>query len=85
MNIATRKLKQECPNCLDTLGAVSSIDTIAQAVPGDFTLCAQCGALLKFNDRLDLEICTQDDIESLVPEERQAIENARKLLPMFKR
>jgi len=45
-----------CPQCFSVLSATSCMTAEAKPEPGDFTVCAYCAAVLRFNAKMDLEI-----------------------------
>ena len=55
--LTTRTPMQFCPSCLTKIDAHSSLtDKDYSPQPDDFTICLNCGALLKFGPKLDLHL-----------------------------
>ncbi len=48
-----------CPSCGRVLNAATSLDHVDAPKPGDFTVCVDCGVLLRF---------TADGLEPTTPE-----------------
>ena len=53
----------ECPECLERLDAATSTGLDPRGPrPGDFTICAFCGAKLRYTDALELRPVTEDEL-----------------------
>lgn len=55
-----------CPSCRRTLGGASSPFEKSDDPgpgPGDFTVCACCGAIMRYTDDMQLKICDKSDME----------------------
>lgn len=65
----------QCPDCQNVVDAASSIDG-QKLTPrvGDFTVCALCGAVLRYGET-DFERADPDALKELPQDQRQAIEN----------
>ena len=50
----TRMKPQFCPACFAILSATSAFDADVSPEPGDFTVCAYCAAVLKFDESMML-------------------------------
>lgn len=60
-----------CPQCSQVQnGATDAGPEGAYPNPGDFTVCINCGAALKFGEQLQLVGITEEEIERLIPDER---------------
>lgn len=69
----------QCPCCLydmDGATCISSKEKVSP-LPGDFTLCINCGALLTFDKDVDLEQPTEEQIETIWPEDMEKIRMAQ--------
>jgi len=78
--------KAECPRCFYQLDCAFAADASDDPpVPGDFTLCFKCGAILVFTDDLDVRPATDDDLEALEARERKELERAQRLLRAYRR
>lgn len=50
----TRIPKSFCPFCFHALDRVSNVYGDDPPVPGDFTICINCGSVLSFDDNMQL-------------------------------
>lgn len=74
MNEATLP-KSECPICFYEMDAATALEgDRATPMPGDYSLCINCGALLVFEERSQLRQATEDDMEFLFPDQRDKIQ-----------
>ena len=64
--ITVTRQDNKCPACNEVLNATSGLsDAAATPNPGDFSLCAYCGTVLRFNDDLSIREAEHADIEIL--------------------
>ena len=56
-----RTPKSKCPSCKATLTGASNVGEVGP-VPGDFSICWYCQAVMVFNDDLTLREPTEEDI-----------------------
>ena len=52
----------DCPNCFERLDAASSLEGKSPK-PGDYAVCAYCGAILIYSTALELRSVNEDDWE----------------------
>lgn len=72
----TRHTETRCPVCNHKLDASSSFEGHTPK-EGDFSVCIECASILRFKDpELRLGLATQDDIDPLLPEEREDLNKA---------
>jgi hypothetical protein len=60
--VTTRIHASFCPFCFQMLDAVSSMQDKKVPEPGDFTICIECGAVLRFDAKMDLLASSLEDI-----------------------
>jgi hypothetical protein len=58
----TRTRLNFCPVCLYAMDAATGVGHDRKPKPGDFSVCADCGALLCFGPALVLTLCTASDL-----------------------
>ena len=66
-----------CPMCRYTLDAASQLGGNAAPKPGDFSVCLNCGALLRFNLDLSLAMALVQELDALDAETRTTLLRAR--------
>jgi hypothetical protein len=74
--------EDHCPNCGSEMCRASSRETKAPPTPGDWLICIDCGALLRWGDAHKLRLATQPELASLDPvaqREIARIQTARRL------
>lgn len=59
-----------CPKCGIKLDMATGAVGEAKPEPGDFSMCIECGALLRFDDTLHSRIATAADIGEMSMPER---------------
>jgi hypothetical protein len=57
-----------CPNCGAALDRVTDPLGNNTPDPDDFTVCAECATMLRFNSDMTLRLITRADLEGLPPE-----------------
>lgn len=63
-----------CPYCGHNLYAATiPTEDSTPPIPGDFSVCAQCGGFLRFDRNLKLGKLPLDEFDSLDPKEKAAI------------
>lgn len=62
----------ECPDCLTPLTGASSYEG-ATPSPGDFSVCAYCGCLLRYDDMLALRRMSEEEMDELDPVNRKKL------------
>lgn len=65
------RIKQagDCPDCLRRIEAASAADgTNRVPSPGDFSICVHCGAILRYEDDMQLRRVDDDDEKDMPPE-----------------
>lgn len=62
----------ECPDCLQKLDGASGHMGRAPE-PGDFSVCAFCGCILRYEDGLALRRSSDDELDELAPEQRELL------------
>jgi len=60
----TRTPDALCPVCGYHMDHAASVGTKAKPTPGDFSLCLDCGAFLRFDKTLQLVLATDAELES---------------------
>ncbi len=53
-SLTSRVPAQWCPDCFHKLDGVTSVGAEATPSPGDFTVCIECGNILRFADDMSL-------------------------------
>ena len=51
-----------CPHCFAGLSASTCITDAARPEPGDYTVCIFCASVLRFDERMDLQMSKLEDI-----------------------
>lgn len=59
-----------CPNCGHSLDAATSLKGNHRPQPGDVSVCAYCGTILKFDDELRMQVIDPEHLARL-PEQQQ--------------
>lgn len=76
---------QRCPRCGKNLNRSSPVDNQPLApVPGDFTVCVGCVAILQFDEQMKLKVPEQAAIEQLDAQTLQHLLAAQKLILSLK-
>jgi hypothetical protein len=66
---------QHCPTCGRNLNAVGVLDAPApMPMPGDVTVCLECGALLEFGEGLTLTLVPESKLDDETLEEVHEIQ-----------
>jgi hypothetical protein len=52
--VTTRFPAAFCPVCFQVLDAATAMQDKAVPEPGDYTICIECGAVLRFGPKMDL-------------------------------
>jgi hypothetical protein len=65
-----------CPMCNAKLDAATHLPGKAVPKPGDVSVCAGCGELLQFTDRMGLEKMEQEKLAQLSKQDRLVLERA---------
>lgn len=68
-----------CPTCNIRLDAATGL-TGRRPQPGDFTLCAACGAALRFTTPPQVRLAHDDELDELPSEARGALEVSREFI-----
>jgi hypothetical protein len=72
--------KLDCPCCSRVLDAFTTVGHKHQPKAGDFSVCAYCGAILRFGPGcLMFLLATDDDLKLLTPENRKHLELAQEV------
>lgn len=66
-----------CPNCGYKFDTASNLTGKVSPKPGDFTLCFNCGVLLRFDAQRRPRALTLDDVAELAADPKLAQEIAR--------
>ena len=74
----------ECPSCLNVLDRVTSAGEKAEPKPGAFSVCNKCGAMLRFDELMELEPMNDDDLAQLTAEAPAIADKLRNLSDFFK-
>ena len=72
-----------CPDCGASLDAVSYLWNEAHPNPGDYSVCAYCGQLLRFVTDLMVEAATPSEVSEdsgLTEEQASALLSARRVV-----
>lgn len=72
--------RSTCPCCSAYFSACSGIDHSHAPKPGDFSVCIQCAAVLRFLADLTIAEVSNDDIDSLDPLVRDQLTYARSVV-----
>jgi len=73
---ASRVPESRCPSCFKLGDAATEIrNQLVQPQPGDFSICWNCGALLRFD--ADLTTVLAADMSELTDEQRREVERAQ--------
>ena len=73
-----RTPEQRCKKCNAILSAVEEqFGDTRPPKKGDITICVKCATVLQFEEDLSLSLVTQKDLESLDPDEAEALQAAR--------
>jgi hypothetical protein len=71
----------DCPSCGKKLDDCTGVrDQNAMPGAGDVSICAYCAQILVFDDKLALNIATEEDITKLSESERLALLTAAQLI-----
>jgi hypothetical protein len=78
----TRHEPTACPRCGYRLDAASDLIGGATPKPGDFSVCLNCGELLRFNRKRILRICRPHELRDpgLGPKEHATLLRAQQLI-----
>jgi hypothetical protein len=71
-----RVRRSACPTCGTTLNAASAVgEADSKPSQGDFTLCINCGTIMRFGEKLELILCSQQEVKEFMEMEdgREAI------------
>ena len=60
-----------CPVCLYAMDACTGVGHDRKPRPGDYSVCADCGALLRFGPGLVLTLCTASDLREFREQDPQ--------------
>lgn len=64
----------ECPVCLNSVSGASPISKgNAKPKPGDISVCVYCGAILEFDDTLNLQAISEESFQTLPSVTRDAL------------
>lgn len=64
--ITTLTKSNHCPSCNKHLDAASGLtDSDISPKEGDFSICAYCGAVLRFRQELTVELATEEDLDEI--------------------
>jgi hypothetical protein len=63
-----RHVASHCPRCRQILNGTVDPQGRGAPRPGDLTVCAGCGTILRFGPKLALTGVTPDQVEALPPE-----------------
>ncbi len=75
----------ECPACLTVVNRATG-DKNTQPVPGDFSVCALCGAILRFTENLQLRPVDDAEVEALAEVTRnEVLHLSRSLKAVYRR
>ncbi len=70
-----------CPSCGKKLDDCTGVrDQTAMPGAGDISICAYCAQILVFDDKLALNIATEEDITKLSEPEQNALLTAAQLI-----
>lgn len=58
-------LKQECPSCYYEMDCATPMVGEATPKPGDISICINCTKLLLYDEKLNLQVATEDVIETI--------------------
>ena len=72
-----------CPRCLVRLDPSTDLHTEGTPEPGDFTVCAYCGEMLRFREGFKLSVVTDADLAEAGKETRLELEKAQKAVEMI--
>jgi len=69
----TQRHKQnECPKCLDAMDAYTGrLGTKPR--PLDWSVCLNCGEILRFDEQLDLRLILDEEWEQVHPENKETL------------
>lgn len=63
-----------CPICQTQLDhAMPVAGVVASPEPGDATVCAKCGAMLKYGEGLGLEVLSDEELEKCEPSMKKVL------------
>lgn len=89
MGVQVKECK--CPECGKLLDAATGIQSQPEIsismtnsfapVPGDFSVCIQCGTILRFNEKMQLII--PDSLDELDPEQIKYLQNMSNLIKLL--
>jgi hypothetical protein len=66
--LETRLSADYCPECGQLLDCASDPEGIKGPIPGDFSVCIGCGAILRFDDALKLRSASLAERSEAPPE-----------------
>lgn len=62
----------ECPDCFERVDAASS-ESGRMPSPGDFSVCAMCGAILRYSEDLQVRRINDGELDELQPDQREIL------------
>lgn len=74
---ARRHKDQTCPICSTLLNAASGFNNNASPSPGDVSVCIMCGAVLKFDEEMNLQQVPESELQALDQDDRRTLFEAR--------
>jgi hypothetical protein len=72
-----------CPRCKKTLDGATPMCRGDVPEPGDYTVCAYCGVVLKWNSDMVLVLMNEEDFRQLSTEELVDISKASEVVKRF--
>lgn len=54
-----------CPTCAKPMNGAAALGHDQQPIPGDFSVCAYCGTLLRYGDALGVREVTKPELEGM--------------------
>jgi len=77
--------KAQCPTCSHPLDAATPMDDADQRAPesGDLTICVKCATVLTYDDNMDLQSMTDQDIRQLEPSLAHEVLNHQKAVRYY--
>lgn len=73
--------KNECPACLYVMDSVPELGGgDHQPRPFDFSICLNCGALLRFDETMDLRLALEDEEFEIHPEQLEQVYKAQRII-----
>lgn len=86
--MATHRVRprSECPGCFANLSGATNAQAGISAAPGpgDYSVCRYCGQLLRYDEKLNAEIATEEDLRrELDPTQQEVLAGLSRLFKVI--